>query len=83
MPIINLNPRNSSSLPQPNFNDLGVPLCPNDESLPMLYDGITREKGRADRVKYICPKTKKTKVNGKTTYILNCDNPCTPSKCGG
>ena len=48
----------------------------------MIYDGITREKGRADRIKYICPKAKKTMIDGKTTYILSCENPCTPSKCG-
>ena len=82
MPIINLNPRNSSNLPQPNFNELGVPLCPKDDSLTMVYDGIIKEKGRADRVKYLCPKVKKTKFNGKTTYVLSCDNPCTTSKCG-
>jgi len=82
MPIINLNPRNASSLPQPNFNEVGVPLCPKDDSLPMVYDGITREKGRADRIKYICPKTKKTRINNKTTYILSCEDPCTESKCG-
>jgi hypothetical protein len=82
MPIISLNPRNSPSLPQPGFNDVGVPLCPNDSSLPMIYDGITREKGRADRIKYICPKAKKINVKGKISYILNCENPCTNSKCG-
>ncbi len=82
MPIISLNPRNSSSLPEPGFNDVGVPLCPNDSSLPMIYDGITREKGRADRIKYICPKTLKICSDGTTTYSLNCENPCTPSKMG-
>lgn len=82
MPIISLNSRNSSDLPQPDFNEIGVPLCPNDSSLAMVYDGITREKGRADRIKYICPKAKKTKIDGKTTYILSCDKPCTTSKCG-
>jgi len=82
MPIINLNPRNSSNLPQPDFNKIGVPLCPSDPTLPMIYDGITREKGRADRIKYICPKVKKTTREGKIAYILNCDNPCTGSKFG-
>lgn len=82
MPIISLNPHNSSSLPEPGFNDIGVPLCPNDSSLPMIYDGITREKGRADRIKYICPKTLKICSNSTTTYSLNCENPCTPSKMG-
>lgn len=82
MPIININPRNSSSLPQPGFNEIGIPHCPNDPSLPMVFDGFTREKGRADRIKYLCPKSQKTTVNGRTTYILSCDNPCTTSKCG-
>ena len=81
-PIINVNPRNESSLPEPHINEIGIPTCPNDPTLPMVYDGITREKGRADRVKFMCPNVKKTKVMGKTTFILNCDNPCTPSKCG-
>lgn len=82
MPIISLNSRNSSQLPEPNLNEFGVPLCPFDNSLPMVYDGISREKGRADRIKYICPKVKKTKINNKTTYILSCETPCTKSKCG-
>ncbi len=82
MPIISINPRGLSNLPQPNFNEIGVPLCPRDSSLPMVYDGITREKGRADRIKYICPKVKKTRISNKTTYILDCDDPCTSSTCG-
>lgn len=65
MPIININPRKSSSLPQPDFNEIGIPLCPYDSSLPMIYDGITREKGRADRIKYICPKVKRLPVKVK------------------
>ncbi|WFA09191.1 transposase [Tissierella sp. Yu-01] len=82
MPIINLNSRNSPDLPQPGFNEVGVPLCPYDSSLPMVYDGITREKGRADRIKYLCPKAKKVNIKGKLSYILSCENPYTKSKCG-
>lgn len=82
MPIINLNPRNSQNLPQPGFNEIGIPLCPSDPSLPMVYDGITREKGRADRIKYLCPKSKRSQIDGKIQYILSCEDPCTPSKCG-
>ena len=82
MPIINLNPRNTKDLPEPGFNEMGIPLCPSDPSLPMNYDGISREKGRADRIKYLCPKSNKVTINGKTQYILSCENPCTPSKCG-
>ena len=62
MPIISLNPRNTKDLPQPEFNEIGIPLCPYDPSLPMVYDGIIREKSRADRIKYLCPKSKKTTI---------------------
>lgn len=82
MPIINLNPRNSQNLHQPGFNEIGIPLCPYDPSLPMVYDSITREKGRSDRIKYLCPKTEKVNIKGKLKYILSCQNPCTASKCG-
>ena len=81
-PIIPINPRNSSDLPQPNINNDGVPTCPHNSNLPMKFDGITKEKGRADRIKYLCPKSKKTRINGRTAYILSCDNPCTTSSCG-
>lgn len=82
MPIISLNSRNTQDLPQPGFNENGIPLCPYDPSLPMVYDGIIREKGRADRIKYLCPKSKRVNIKGKLQYILSCENPCTPSKCG-
>jgi hypothetical protein len=83
IPIIPINPRNSSDLPQPSgFTDNGVPLCPKDSSLPMKFDGVTREKGRSMRVKWLCPKSKKVRINGKTKYILSCENPCTSSPCG-
>lgn len=82
IPIISLNPRNKSNLPKPGFNENGIPTCPYNPSLAMKFDGVTREKGRADRIKYLCPKSKKTRINGKTQYLLDCDNPCTNSKCG-
>lgn len=65
MPIISLNPRSDKSLPQPGFNEIGIPLCPYDSSLPIIYDGITTEKNRADRIKYICPKALRITSNGK------------------
>ncbi|MEG2056910.1 MAG: DDE transposase, partial [Romboutsia sp.] len=64
------------------FNALGIPTCPNNPTLDMKFDGITREKGRSDRIKYLCPKSKKCRINGRTAYNLTCDNPCTTSKCG-
>ena len=82
MPIVSLNPRNTQDLPEPGFNEIGIPLCPYDPSLPMVYDGICKEKGRADRIKYLCPKSKKVRIKGKLQYVLSCENPCTSSKCG-
>ena len=82
IPIINLNPKNLLRLPDAPLNELGIPTCPYNPELPMVFDGYTREKGRADRIKYICPKVKKTVINHKTAYVLSCDNPCTTSKCG-
>ena len=71
VPIIPINSRNSSSLPQPSrFTDYGTSLCPNDPSLPMKFDGITREKGRVIRIKWLCPKSKNTYENKTTKYIL-------------
>jgi hypothetical protein len=67
---------------KPGFNEAGIPTCPYDPSLTMKFDGITREKNRPDRLKWLCPKVKKIKVDGKTKYTLSCDNPCTDSPCG-
>ena len=76
--LIPLNPRNTSSLPEPGFDENGRPLCPFDNLLPMKYAGITRGKNRSTRYKWICPKTKL--VHGKT--VCYCESPCSPSKSG-
>lgn len=82
MPIIAINPRGSNPSCIEKFNENSVPLCPKDDSLEMVYDGITRGKNRSDRIKYICPKVKKTSCKGKTSYVLKCEDPCSKSKCG-
>ena len=80
IPIIPL--RKKPSIP-PGFNESGIPTCPYNTSLPMKYDGIGKQAGRAARIKWLCPKCYKGKdKNNKTTYTLSCDNPCTTSKCG-
>lgn len=61
IPIIPLNYRNSKYLPQPDVASDGIPTCPYDPSLKMKYDGITREKGRAARIKWLCPILKRLK----------------------
>lgn len=81
-PIINLNPRNISTLPQPLFNEDGIPTCPNNPDLPMVYAGIIKGQDRADRVQYICPKRSITHSDSFKSVILDCDNPCTNSPYG-
>jgi hypothetical protein len=76
--VIPENPRNTKALPIPGFNESGHPLCPFDGNLPMKYEGLTREKWRADRIKWSCPKTRF--VKGKR--VCFCDNKCTESKLG-
>ena len=81
IPIIPINSRNTKDLPVPGFTEDGIPTCPRDFSLPMKYDGISKEQGRSTRIKWLCPKSSKSKKSRKTHYTLSCDNPCTTSKC--
>lgn len=76
--LIPYNHRNESSLKKVGYNEYGYPTCPNDPSLSMKYCGITREKGRADRVKWICPRIHT--VHGE--YVCNCKVPCTTARKG-
>ena len=76
--LIPYNPRNESSLKKVGYNEYGYPTCPNDPSLAMKYCGVTREKGRADRIKWSCPKVHM--VKGK--YICDCENPCSTAAKG-
>lgn len=41
-PIICLNPRNKSLLPNTSFTSEGIPLCPNNHDLPMVYTDIIK-----------------------------------------
>lgn len=82
IPIIPINPRATKDLPQPNFTEDGIPTCPKNSKLLMKYDGISKEKGRATRIKWLCPKSKRVRKNKKTYYELSCKTPCSKSKCG-
>ena len=46
------NPRNESTLKKVGYNEYGYPVCPNDSSLAMKYQGHCHENGRADRDKW-------------------------------
>ncbi len=76
--IIPYNARNESTLKRVGYNEYGYPVCPNASSLPMKHSGICREKGRSDRIKWICPKVHYQK--GK--YICECENPCSTATKG-
>lgn len=76
--FIPLNFRATTNKPNCPINENGIPVCPNDYSLPMKHAGICHEKGRSDRIKWYCPKI--SIVNGK--FVCSCDNPCTTAKHG-
>ena len=76
--LIPYNPRNESSLKKVGFNEYGYPTCPNDSSLAMKYCGITKEKGRSDRIKWCYPKVHMVKGQ----WICDCPVPCSTAKKG-
>ena len=76
--LIPYNPRNESPLEKVGYNIYGYPTCPNDDSLDMKYHGLTREKGRADRYKWGCPKMHMVKGE----IICDCNEPCSTAKFG-
>lgn len=74
---IPLNSRNSK-YDKPNFNENGIPLCPISNE-PFKYQGICREKGRSDRIKWFCPKAK---PYNKGIFSCPIGNRCTQSEYG-
>ena len=76
--FIPLNSRAKSDKPNCPINDDGIPVCPNDHSLPFIYGGLCHEKGRADRIKWRSPKI--NMVEGK--WICSCQNLCSSAKYG-
>lgn len=75
--LIPYNPRNESSLKKVGYNEYGYPTCPNDPYLAMKYHGETKEKGRADRIKWGCPK-----MHYHHGWICDCKNPCSTAVKG-
>ena len=66
------------------INEDGIPCCPNDNSLPMKYEGTSNLKSGITRYKFVCPKMKWVydKTSKKAHRECFCDNPCTNSSCG-
>lgn len=76
--VIPYNPRNESTLKKVGYNEYGYPVCPNDFSLAMKYQGHCHENGRADRDKWGCPKMRYQKGQ----WLCECKEPCSPAKKG-
>ncbi len=80
---IPLNARSKISYPDCPVNENGIPSCPYDASLPMKYEGTSKQKNGLVRYKFVCPKIKWTRHDdGKYRRTCLCDNPCTPSPSG-
>ena len=75
--LIPYNPRNESILKKVGYNAYGYPICPNDSALAMKYCGITKEKGRTDRIKWTCPK-----MHYHKGWVCECENPCSTAARG-
>lgn len=75
--LIPYNPRNQSTLKKVGYNEYGYPTCPNDSALAMKYCGVTKEKGRTDRIKWICPK-----MHYHKGWICDCEKPCSTASKG-
>ena len=81
---IPLNSRAGIRYPDCTVNADGIPCCPNDDSLPMKYEGSSKRKNGLVRYKFVCPKIKY--VYDKNTHKCHrecqCSSPCTDSSCG-
>ena len=81
---IPLNARSGLENKDYTINEEGIPCCPNDSSLPMKYEGISKLRSGVTRYKFVCPKIKWTRDNATGIYhrLSCCENPCTSSSCG-
>jgi len=61
------------------LNEVGIPCCPKDPSLPMKREGSKSHlRCGLPTMKFVCPKMKYVKHKRRTS----CEDPCTPSPCG-
>jgi len=79
--VIPINPRNSNTSGNNDFNENGTPLCPADGT-PFIFHSKCGGKNRSLRLKFICPKTHVLQTDKGATRRCLCDNPCSDSKYG-
>jgi hypothetical protein len=81
--FIPLNARASSSIGDCPVNEDGVPCCPKDSSLPMRPESSKSHlRCGLSTFKFVCPKMKWIRENGKSKRRTSCEDPCTNSPCG-
>jgi hypothetical protein len=73
--VIPLNPRNSATAFNVDFNENGTPLCPKDKT-PFNFHSKCGGKRRSARFKFICPKTRLVRTKCGATRRCFCENPC-------
>lgn len=79
---IPLNKRSDLHYEDCPVNDDGIPCCPKDTTLPMKSEGRCRRKNGLVRFKFVCPKVKWQRIDGKQKRVCLCKHPCTDSSCG-
>jgi len=80
--VIPLNKRRGLPANDIGFNENGTPLCP-DDGTPFKSHGRANDANRSPRLKFLCPKAKRTKKpDGRFSWISQCENPCTSSPYG-
>lgn len=81
--FIPLNSKSDTKYPDCIIDDQGRPCCPKDPTLPMNREGNTSHLrcGRPT-MKFVCPKMKWVKTDGKFKRRTSCEDPCTKSPCG-
>ena len=77
---IPINPRNSSSA-HTDFDMNGTPLCSIDKT-PFTFLGISDEKNRSARFKWVCHKSYKLHPHSSIRVCICSKSPCTTSTYG-
>jgi hypothetical protein len=81
--FIPLNSKSDSKYPECTIDDQGRPCCPKDPELPMKREGSKSHlRCKRPTMKFVCPKMKWVKVDGKYKRRTSCEDPCTDSPCG-
>jgi len=79
--IIPINLRNSATASPAQFNESGIPLCPDDNT-PLKFHSVCGGKNRSKRIKFVCPKSQTVKSARGATWRCRCENTCSPSIYG-